>query len=100
MADPRVQQARERARRHIDRQGIWPLNRTDDAIALDVLFLADRVAELETALRKWEATFPAHRAECLFLTYSGCTCGLDEARRLTAAVLAGSGTEPAQEQPA
>jgi hypothetical protein len=39
------------------------------------------------ALRKWQATFPAHRAECAFLTERGCTCGLDEAHRLTSAAL-------------
>lgn len=54
---------------------------------------AEEARTLREALERWQSVAPTHRGECLFLTVGadGCTCGLDEARRLTRAALAEGG---------
>lgn len=93
MADPRVQQARERAEAWLPISGEYPLN--EEAMALDIFYLADRVAALETALRglqqvMWRFAYPSN--------YDPLVSGAAVAQwySLIDAALAGSGTEPAQ----
>ena len=53
------------------------------------------IVRLREALAQWQSVAPTHRGECQFLTsdLDGCTCGLDEARRMTRAALAAPDTE-------
>ena len=66
MADPRTQQARERAEAVVSTEPPYPLPlvlRGD--LADDVLYLADRVAALETALRKIQDVYGTDDCTCI-----------------------------------
>jgi hypothetical protein len=78
----------------------WAIDMADGIGALAArLEAAERdLADTRKALTAWQSCFPSHRAECRFLTYSECTCGLDDARRLTLAALAAA-QQPPDENP-